>query len=248
MEESSYERSALVLDGDDHRLAQASASLAVLGHRMLYSDDLDEMIRHAAEYREQMGALLLPAAHAMDWWPTVRKWVVEPIGIAPRSVLPVGESIAASDAESLHSDGLRWMLREPFSPQELRFAVSKVLAEADPDELRIETRVPCSIPVEVESPHRTVTAHLTDHSTSGAFVQLAHPQREGARLVVRAELCGRSVSLNARVAWRGGPRSPSWLDRGMGVVFERLEIETIDLLLRQTDRVLDRFRLLPHAT
>src|SRR5262245_31316165 len=134
----------------------------MLGHRVLYSDDLDEMLRHADEYRAQLGALLVPAGNALDWWPTVRKRLIEPMGIAPRSVLPVGEPIAASYAESLYSDGVRWALWEPYSPWDLRFAVTMVLSQSDPTGLRLETRIPCAIAVEVQSQTRTTPAQLTD--------------------------------------------------------------------------------------
>ena len=220
-----YERSALILDSEDRRLAQASSSLIVLGHRPLYADDLDELALLAEERRVDVGALLLPASRASDWWPALRKRIVEPLGLAARSVLPVGEPLATADAEALHCDGLRWALREPCSPWELRFAVSLVLAETDPRDARSELRVPCAISVEVESTSRTTRAQLTDLSPGGAFVQLAHPHREGTPIALRGTLFGRPFALSARVCWRSRTDSPSWRDRGMGVVFEVIDVE-----------------------
>jgi hypothetical protein len=240
-----YERSALILDGDDHRLAEVSASLSILGHQLLYADDLEDLISLAREYRAQAGALILPGAHAAEWWPAVRKRLVEPLGIAPRAVLPVGERIAEADAEALHRDGLRWELWEPFTPWELRFAVTMALAEADPNDVRLETRVPCAVAVEVASDSRRTPAQLTDLSTSGACVQIAHPHAQDTVVVLRGELGGRPVSLPARVAWRSGPHSPNWRDRGMGVAFERVELGVLDLLRQEMQRALDRFRLRP---
>jgi hypothetical protein len=242
-----YERSALILDGDDHRLAEVSASLSVLGHQLLYADDLEDLVQIATEYRAQAGALLLPAARAAEWWPAAHKRIVEPLGLAPCSVLPVGERISEADAESLHREGLCWALWEPFTPWELRFAVSLVLSVSDPSELRLEMRVPCSIAMEIETEHRVLPARLTDLSTTGAFVELAHPLREGALVSVRGELCGRPTSLRARVAWRSRPESPRWRDRGMGISFDRVELATLDLLRQQILRAIDRFRLRPPA-
>jgi uncharacterized protein (TIGR02266 family) len=239
-----YDRSALILDTEDHRLAQASMSLIVLGHRPLYAVDLDELALLASERRSQVGALLLPSQRACKWWPALRKRIVEPIGLAPRSVLPVGERLADADAGALHCDGLRWALWEPFSPWELRFAVSLVLSETDPNELRVEARVPCSVAAEVESHSRKIQAQLTDLSAGGAFVQLSHPPREGTPIAVRCALAGQPVSLAARVTWCSGPNAPSWRDRGMGVAFEQLDLETFALLRRQMERALDRFRLI----
>lgn len=243
MAERVYERSALILDSEEGVLSQVSKSLAVLGHDPIYSDDVDELIALAGERPGRAGALLLPAAHACDWWPVIRKDVALPLGLAPRSVLPVGARVADSDAEALHSDGLRWALSEPFTPWELRFAVGMVLSASDPNELRLEMRVPCSIAVEVESQSRSTPGQLTDLSTTGAFIELAHPLPAGTLIAIRGALCGRMVSLHARVAWRSGPDSPSWRDCGMGIQFARVELATLDLMRQQMVRSIDRFRI-----
>ena len=238
-----YERSALILDGEDHRLAEVSASLSVLGHQLLYADDLGDLVSLATEYRAQIGALILPTVHAVEWWPAVRKRVIEPLGLASRAVLPIGPPIAESEVQALHGEGLRWALWEPFTPWELRFAVSMVLAEADPNDLRRETRVPCAVPIDVVSDSRVSPAQVTDLSTGGACVQIAHPHARDMVVVLRGTLGGRPVSLPARVAWRSGPNSPSWRDRGMGVAFERIELGVLDLLRQEMQRALERFRL-----
>lgn len=243
MTERVYERSALILDGEDHHLAEVSASLSLLGHQLLYADDLEDLISLAREYHAQARALILPAAHAAEWWPAARKRLVEPFGIAPRAVLPVGDRIAEADAEALHRDGLRWALREPFTPWDLRFAVTMVLAAADPNELRLESRVPCAVTIDVVTDNRRTQAQLTDLSTTGACVQIAHPHAQDTVIVLRGELGGRTISLPARVAWRSGPHSPGWRDCEMGVAFERVELAVLDLLRQEMQRALDRFRL-----
>ena len=248
MSERVYERSALILDSEEGVLSQVSQSLTVLGHDPIYADDVDELIALAGERPGRAGALLLPAAHGCDWWPVIRKDVALPLGIAPRSVLPVGTRLADPDAQALHRDGLRWALAEPFTPWELRFAVSVVLSVSDANDLRLETRMPCAIRVEVESQSRAIPAELTDFSTGGAFVALAHPPAVGTPVVLRGALSGRPISLQARVAWRTGTHTSSWRDRGMGVAFERLELATLDLLRQEVDRALDRFRIRVRST
>jgi hypothetical protein len=241
--EHTYERAAMILDSDGGRLVQVSQSLTVLGHRPLYADDLEDLVVIAHERPAQVGALLLPAECAGDCWPAVRKRLIDPLGLSPSSVLVVGERLSFSDAYALHSDGLRWALREPFTPWELRFAVSLVLSVSDSNEPRLEMRVPCSIPVEIETDHRALSVQLTDLSTSGAFVELAHPLPDGMLVTVRGTLGGRPASLRARVAWRSCPDSPSWRDRGMGIEFDRVDRATHDLLRQQMVRAIDRFRL-----
>jgi Tfp pilus assembly protein PilZ len=238
-----YERSALILDAPDHRLGQLSLSLILLGHRPLYASDLDELVLLAREYRSQAGAVLLPAACAPAWWPSVLKRIVEPLGLTPAGVLPVGPRLAEADVEALRRDGVCWTLEEPFSPWELRFAVSMVLSAADPNEVRLKVRVPCSIAVDVDSSRRSTPARLTDLSTGGAFVQLARPHAPGTAVVLRGNLSGRLVSLPARVAWSTGADSPAWCDPGMGVEFERVGQKTLALLHQQVEAALRRFRL-----
>lgn len=248
VEERGYVRHPLILDSEEGLLAQASKSLLVVGHQPLYADDVDELVRLAHELRGKVGALILPALHAWEWWPEVHKRVVEPLGLAPCSVLPVGSRLADSDAQALHGDGVRWALPGPFTPLDLRFAVGMVLSEGDSEELRIETRVPCSIDVEVESERRRLPARITDLSTTGAFVALTHPHQKGTSIAMRGTLAGRPISLTALVAWRTDTRTPSWRDRGMGVVFERVELAAFDLLRQEMDRALDRFRICARAS
>jgi uncharacterized protein (TIGR02266 family) len=241
--ERSYDRSALILDGEEHTLSQVSMSLLVLGHRSIYADDLDELVVLAREREARIGALLVPAHRAFEWWPLLSKRILEPLALSPQAVLPVGDRVPDADAETLFCDGVRWALRAPHSPWELRFAVSQVLFENDPNEGREDTRVPCSIPVEVTSDSRSQTARITDLSRGGVFVQLAHPHPNDTPVVLCAELCGRVVSLRGRVAWRTGPRSAAWLDRGMGVEFHDVDPEALELLRQETERARDRFRL-----
>jgi hypothetical protein len=185
-----YERSALILDLGTHHLAPFSLALIGLGHRPLYATDLDELVLLARERKEQVGAVVLPAARALALLPDVRRRIVEPLGLALACVLSVGDRLDAAEAAALHELGLRWTLREPFSFAELRFAVSHALAAADPNDFRLESRIPCSIPVDVEADGESVRACITDLSTSGAFVQSAKASPEGSSVVVRGQLPG----------------------------------------------------------
>ena len=138
---------------------------------------------------------------------------------------------------------MRWALWQPFSVAELRFALSHALWAADPDDVRLDSRVPCSIPIEVRAEGATVPACLTDISMAGSFVQLAQPLPEGSSIVVRGEIRRRLVSLRSRVAWCTDARMPSWRQSGMGVELEQVGDSTLELLRRLVDDALDRFRL-----
>ena len=246
MEARAYDRSALILDGEDRRLLRTSHSLIALGHRPLYAADLDELTQVAREQPEQVGAVMLPAAEALAWYPAVIERVA-PLGLSARSILPVGAPLGSPEADALYAHGVRWALWQPYSPLELRFAVGVVLSDTDPNEARHQMRVPCSIPVSIESANRASSGQLTDLSPAGAFVQLDHPYPEGTAIEVHGTFCGRPARLRARVAWRTGVHTPGWCDTGAGLEFEAVDLETLALLRDEFEASLDRFRVRPHA-
>jgi hypothetical protein len=243
MADDGYDRSALIFDPHEQALAKTSLSLIALGHRPFYATDFDELVLLARERRAQLGAVLLPATHVSAWWTALRARVLAPLGLEACSVLPVGEALALDDSASLHAAGVRWALAEPFSLKELRFAVSMVLSATDPNELRLETRIPCSMPIEVGCEGRAVPARISDLSAGGAFVEIDRPLMRGVQVVLRGTLCGRLVSLPARVAWRTGLSSPKWRAAGMGIEFGKIGLDTLAVVRREVERALARFRL-----
>jgi hypothetical protein len=242
-----YERSALILDAADRRLSRTSLSLIALGHRPFYAADLDELVLLAQERREHVGAVMLPAAEAVGWCPAVFDRILEPLGLTSRSVLPVGAPLARLEADALYAQGVRWALWQPYSPWELRFAVSMVLSETDPNESRLAARVPCALAVSIESRSRASSGQLTDLTPGGAFVQLGHPFPEGTPIELETLLGGRPVRLRARVAWRSGSHTPGWCDTGIGIAFEGTSLDTLALLRNQVETSLDRFRVRPRT-
>ena len=241
-----YGRSALILDADDRRLSRTSHSLIALGHQPLYATGLDELVQIAREHPDQVGVVMLPASEAVAWCPAVIERI-EPLGLSARSLLPVGVPLGSDEADALYSHGVRWVLWQPYSPWELRFAVGMVLSDTDPNEARLQVRVPCSIAVSIESANRASSGQLTDLSPSGAFVQLDHPYPEGTPIEVHGMFCGSPARLRARVAWRSGVHTPGWCDTGAGIEFEAMGLETLALLRREVEASLDRFRVRPHA-
>jgi hypothetical protein len=234
-----YERAALILDDESYALGALSLALITLGLRALHTTDLDELVLLSRECRGNVGAVLLPAAQLAEKLPHLRKRVLEPLALPLAAVVPVGERLEANVSEPLRCEGMRFCLLIPYEPHELRFVVARVLSDTDAGDLRIEPRVPCDVPVAVESEHRRLDGRLADLSTTGAFVATAHPPAEGTPLALRGQDC----SVSARVAWRTGANAPGWLDRGMGVEFVRVEEAARALLRRTVAEQLQRFRL-----
>jgi hypothetical protein len=237
-----YERAALILDGENHPLGGLSLALIALGLRPLYAAELDELVLLSREYRSQVGALLLPSEELPAWLPSVRKQVLEPLGLALSNVIPVGNRIAPELAAALRDEGVRYCLPAEPEPHELRHVVARAISDSDPGELRRDPRVPCEIPTSIESEHRTVEGRLTDLSLGGAFVSLAHPFARETEIQLDFALGSHRAVLLARVRWCVDPRSPAWRDRGVGVEFVEVDRTTAAALRRFVDAKTNRFR------
>lgn len=238
-----YERAALILDSDSCELGDLSLSLITLGLRPLYSRELDELVLLSREFRPQVGAVLVPITEVAEHLPGLRKQVLEPLALPASAVVPVGDELAPELRESFRNEGLRFCLPSGSEPHELRFVVSRVLSDTDPDELRRHPRAPCNVRVDVESEHRRVPARLEDVSRGGAFVVLAHPQAERSALRLGFRLLEQACAVSARVAWRTGMSAPAWRDRGMGVEFVDLDDGVRELLGRFVAEQMSRFRI-----
>jgi hypothetical protein len=238
-----YERAALILDSNAHLLGELSLALISLGLRPLYATELDELVLLSREYRSQVGAVVLPAQNLAAQLPGLRKQVLEPLALPLSAVVPIGERLPPDVSEALRGEGMRFCLRTPFEPHELRFVVARALSDTDPEELRLDPRVPCDIPVSIESEHRRVEGRLSDLSTTGAFVAIAHPHAERQVIRLQFTLRDQPCCVSARVAWHTGPSTPPWRDRGMGVELVALDENTRALLRRTVAEQVHRFRL-----
>jgi hypothetical protein len=238
-----YERAALILDSETHALGDLSLALITLGLRPLYTTDLDELVLLSREYRAQVGAVLLPAALLTSTLPRLRKRILEPLGLPLAAVVPIGERLPPEVCEPLRCEGMRFCLPAPYEPHELRFVVARTLSDTDPEELRLDPRAPCDIPVAVESEHRRFEGRLRDFSMTGAFVAVENPHQERALVTLHFPLRDEECRLSARVAWCTGASSPPWCDRGMGVEFLPADDATRALLRRSVAEKFHRFRL-----
>jgi uncharacterized protein (TIGR02266 family) len=237
-----YERAALIFDIEGHPLGDLSLSLIALGLRPLYATDFDELVLLSREYREQVGAALLPAEVVCARLPALRKRVLEPLSLPASAVVAVGEP-RPGEAESLRTDGLRFCLRTPYQAHELRYVVARALSDTDPRELRRDPRVPCEIGVGIESEHRNVRGRMADLSERGAFVAIGHPHVEGTIVRLTFTLEGQPCAVSARVAWRTGADTPPWRDRGMGVELVDVPDDVRERLRQTVAAQVDRFTL-----
>jgi len=232
-----------VLDAQGGPLSGLSLSLISLGLSPLYSSNLDELVLLSREYRERVGAILVPADRIREQVGAVLKRIVEPLGLSAAVVVPVGATLDSEGTEALADHGLRWALWQPFEAPDLRFVVAHVLSNSDPEELRLHARVPCSLPAQVESPLRKAEVLLTDLSPGGCFAALPQPNPKGARIRLRCELAGHSFSIGCQVAWITGPDRHDWHEAGMGVEFLEMEDDARESLMRHVGEYVARYRI-----
>jgi uncharacterized protein (TIGR02266 family) len=217
--------------------------MIALGLRPLYATELDELVLLSREYRSQISAVLLPSESMAERLPGLRKHGLEPLGLSLSALVPVGGRVAPELAATLREEGVRFCLPTQCEPHELRHVIASAMSLNDPGELRLDPRVPCSLPVSVESEHRTIEGQLVDVSMGGAFVALAHPFAEGTAVKLHLVLERQPLSVRAQVSWRIDARSPAWRDRGMGVEFEDLDEAACVVLQQLVTEQTNRFRL-----
>jgi uncharacterized protein (TIGR02266 family) len=236
------ERAVLILDAEGHPLGELSLALIRLGVRPLYTTALDELLLLSREYRSQIGALLVPSEDAVARLPALRKHLLDPLGLSLSSLVPVGSRLVPERADPLRAEGLRFCLPAQPEPHELRYVVASAIAHGDREELRRDPRVPCELPVSVESEHRTVDGALTNLSMGGVFVALANPFPEGAAVRLHLVFGGRTAVVAARVLRRIDVQTPNERDRGMGVSFVDMDEATAEALQGFVDERLRRIR------
>jgi uncharacterized protein (TIGR02266 family) len=223
-----YERSILILDSPLCELGETSLGLISLGLRPLYATDFEELVLLARERREQVGALLAPAALVVERLEAIRKRLLEPLGLPAECILPASKHPGEAQLQQLALAGVRWAAVDPISPRDLRFLVALALSVTDVHEMRKSPRSPCELPVTVQTPSRSMQARIIEISAGGAYLAMRAPLPPETRIRLAISLASGPIELTARVAWRtaidGG--GAVWLESGMGVEF--LEIAAAD--------------------
>ena len=219
-----YERSALILDTAACALGDVSLGLINLGIRPVYATDLEELLLQAAEDQQRAGALLAPPTVLVERLARIRKRLLDPLGLPCACVLPVGPRPSDADVATLAAAGVRWAAFEPIAPRDLRYVVSLVLSLADKSELRLEPRLPCQLPTDVQAGERRLRATLSDLTTGGGYLACRAPLRPGTPLKLSFRTPDALIETGALVCWRTSPDGgfPGWLEPGMGVRFDAL--------------------------
>jgi uncharacterized protein (TIGR02266 family) len=220
-----YDRAALILDAESHPLGELSLTMISLGLRPLYATEMDELVLLSREYQSQIGAILVPTEVLAERLPELRKHILEPLDLSLRALVPVGSAPDPELADTLREQGVRFCLPHQPEPHELRYVISNAMSHEGREDTRRDPRVPCQLPVSVESEQRTVEGSLTNLSIGGVFVAMANPFPEGAEVRLQLVFGVHTASVAARVCWRVETAAS-----GMGVAFVDLDDTTREAL------------------
>ena len=138
------------------------------------------------------------------------------------AIVLVGAVTGRSEARHLGDLGFRWLVRRPFTADELMLGVMAALSAGNWEDAREDPRVPVDLRVDVARPGSIDVATVRDLSASGLFLGMSDPPELGAAIVIELELGARLMLLRGNVVHCSRRATPTG-DLGVGVQFERLD-------------------------
>ncbi len=168
------------------------------------------------------GVVLLPAALGGDDFVAVVDALGPMIEGGTRAMVLVGEVLGRSEARQLSDQGFPWLVRSPFTPEELHLGVAAALGASTWADARKVPRVPVSLRIDVARPGGIVPARVCDVSAGGMFLELTDPPPLGTPLMVEMTLGARTMMLRAIVTHQSRRATPG-REAGVGVTFDQLD-------------------------
>lgn len=171
---------------------------------------------------DRPGVLLIPA----DLEGVHIQAVVE--SLAPRlsggtgAMVLVGAVAGRAEARELSDLGFLWLVRDPFTAEELHLGAVAALGTTQWSDVRKSPRVPVSLVTDVAKPGGIVPARICDVSAGGMFLELAQPPEVGTAIMVEMTLGARAMMLHGIVTHSSKRATPAQ-EVGVGVSFDRLE-------------------------
>jgi hypothetical protein len=199
-----YERFALVLDPERTRLGTDSLVLVQSGIDPLYAATPREAVLLARQERHRLGALVVAGSLPLSVLDVVVEQVAPELWAGPGAVVVVAPPRDRAFLRALADRGIRWVLREPYDDDELRFVVSAAFAAEDRLDPRSGLRVPIVLPAHLEQGERRLAGRIRNISMGGAYFALPDPEvlAEGEGLVLEFTISDRTLRLDVAVVYR----------------------------------------------
>jgi hypothetical protein len=229
--------------GPAGRTRHLAGYLLVLGYRSIPVEDVADAL-HALAANESVRVGLLAGDHDLpDPAPLLRE-IRDPA--RPRLVWALfGMRPSAAESVALRGAGVRFLLADPFTEEELRFVMNEAHQEDGRARLRVVERVPTTLRARVVTKTGERLALVSNLAMNGAYLATPRPALRGGVVELRLPLDDGEVALRARVMWNNVPgnlRRPH-APLGMGVHFLDVPAEVSASLRKFLDQRMRAYRL-----
>ena len=147
-----------------------------------------------------------------------------------------------SSLRQLRDLGVKWLVRTPFTDDELHLGVTTALAEGGWADVRKSPRVPITAPVKLRGPLGCIAGTVHDLSVGGLFLAVAEPLEVETRLSLDLAIGDRTLALSGSVVHLSRRLSPR-REVGFGVCFDPVGEEDARTLREFVDARMGSVRL-----
>ena len=206
--------------GPDRRARTLSGYLLLLDYRGLGAETVPSALSILAHQATPIRVGLLASDHGLpDAAAALRE--IGSVATMPIVWSVFGQRPDATQAAALRRSGVRFVLAEPFTDEELRFVLNEAHHIGSVDIPRLETRVPVSLRARIGTRNGERVGHVCNLSLVGAYVATPRPTLRGGVVDLHLPIEGREVTLSARVVWNNVPGNLRRANApiGMGVRF-----------------------------
>ena len=216
-----YDPFALVLDSSPELVREAH-DLTGHGIEVEAISDLDTASTWLEIQGDRPGVVLLSADLDEKGADSVVSKIVPGLSGGCAALVLVGAVASRAEARHLADLGFQWLVRRPFTLEELHLAASAAIGAGSWADTRTSPRVPVNLRVDVARPGSIDSARVCDLSAGGLFLAMVNPPEIGEALIIEMAL-GASDMLLRGVAVHRSHRATPDNEFGVGVRFENLE-------------------------
>lgn len=237
------ETTPVLVFGPARRTRHLSGYLLILGYRSVPAEDLPGALRAlAANPGIRVG--MLAGDHDLPDASAVLAEIRDPARDHLIWAL-FGMRPSDDDTPALRRAGVRFLLADPFTDEELRFVLNEAHHADAQDAPRLEERVPASFRARVVTKTGERVAHVCNLSMTGAYLATPRPTLRGGIVELHLPLEPGEVAVQVQVVWNNVPgnlRRPH-APIGMGVRFIQMPEATTKQLRSYLDESIRTYRL-----
>jgi hypothetical protein len=233
---------ALFFDQPVGALLNDALVVSRIGVEVLVARSLEEARQILESEGKRPGALVFSAEMDRSVFTELASLAKATLSGGVASALGVGKLVDRSYLRQLRDLGVKWLVRTPFTDDELHLGVTAALAEGSWADVRKSPRVPITVPVTVRGPLGCIAGTVQDLSAGGLFLAVVDPPEVGTRLSVELAIGDRTLALSGSVVHLSRRLSPRG-EVGFGVCFDPVGEADARTLREFVDARMDSVRL-----